>query len=203
MRPDVFVLVGHSAASTRPINRAEFAFHRRLIDQLGPLLSARGVAFELAWRGTGQAGSPGLRQVIDHANHGGFKLGIELHANSSPSPAYSGTEVLHWPGSARGAAAAAALLAPIARVMNHPGKHVHRVIPQGRSWSDGPPEFDARGVPVPNGDPLEWLKLTRFPALILESHYLTNPASVAWAEDRLRDGSLARAVVDGIVAALG
>lgn len=205
MRPDVYILVGHSEASKgarSASGRTEWDFHRTLIDQLGPELHRRGVAFELAWRGRGQAGGDGLRQAIASANAIAPRLGIELHANASSSTSHAGVEVLHWPGSAAGLALAQALLPPVARVMSHPGRQAHRVIAQGASWN-GPSKKDAEGRPVPGGPPLEWLRDTAFPAVILESHYLTHPPSKAWAEDRLRDGSLARAVVDGIVAALG
>lgn len=204
MRPDVYILVGHSEASKGARSaggRTEWDFHRALVDQLADELHRRGVTHLTGWRGPGQAGGEGLRQAIRQANGDGPRLGIELHANASSSTTHAGVEVLHWPGSAKGLALAQALLPPVARMMSHPGRQSHRVVAQGASWN-GPSKTDAEGRPVPGGPPLEWLRDTKFPAVILETHYLTNPISVAWAEDRLRDGSLARAVVDGIVAAL-
>lgn len=196
----IFV-VGHSAASQGAVacdGTTEWTYHRQTAQDAAHALALMGHDAEARWRDASLVGAAGLRTLIASLNALAPRCVVELHHNSGP-PARHGVEVLHWPGSVAGAALAAHLLREVAPLWSSLPAPTHRVIAQSRSWN-GPAMTDSSGRPVPGGVELDILKLTKMPAVILETHYGSHAESQALAHRLARTGRLAECIARGVAA---
>lgn len=145
------------------------------------LRDVHGIAAEVfaEYLGTGYSGS--MHWLAWQLRELGVRLAAELHFNSAEDPAARGHEWLHWEGSAKGRLAAVEL---------------HTSMCALRSG------IPARGVKQagPGGRGAAFLRLTHCPAVICEPFFGTNRADWAWAREHAAD--LARAIAEGLAAAL-
>lgn len=200
MRIDALILVGHSEAGRGAIaldGTTEWDYHRALAPDVVHALYALRWNAESRWRTAALAGNRGLTTTIGGINAARPRCVVELHHNSGP-PNRCGVEVLHWPGSKPGADLAAEILREVAPVWSLE-KAVHRVVPQARSWN-GPAMTDSQGRPVPAGPPLEILRATSCPSVIVETHFGSHEESQRQAHTLRKNGKLAEAIAAGVAA---
>ena len=108
------------------------------------------------------------------SNRLGAEFFISIHANAAGSPTAEGMEVFHFPGSRAGRDAATQVLnSMIARF----------------------PDHRDRGVKSAN---LAVLRLTKMPAISVESEFLTNPDQLQFLADAENQQNLAIAIAKGI-----
>lgn len=188
---DVILVLGHSEDAPGALDLQgvpEWHFHRPVIEATVAELVRRG------WRAAGELRSATIAgyadkmaDLTDRLNRTGALLVVELHFNAA-APGYagqwSGTECLHWPGSRAGEAVAATLV-----------EHVTRAL--------GTRSRGARAQRESAGRlPLYILRDTTMPAVILETHFGDHGPDVSKAYAARQSGALARALADGVEAAL-
>lgn len=114
-------------------------------------------------------------QPVTETNETRADMAIELHLNSTPGA--SGTEMIHYPGSARGMKLASLLQAAAVRVLGLPNRGIKT--PQG------------------GGRGLRWLKNTNMPAVIVESFFIDNDGDLSVGNEKKDE--LAKAYADALV----
>ena len=115
-RPVVCLVVGHEPTKPGASNTdgvTEFAWNTRLVDYVASYLAGAGkVSVRRLWRA-----DVGYTRLPDAINKTDALLTVEYHFNSSDDPAANGTEMLHWPTSAKGKVLAGILLDAAVRAL--------------------------------------------------------------------------------------
>lgn len=198
---DVAVVVGHDSVSqgARAVDGVrEWTWNSPLANQVAHELERRGRKAAVFLRPTEGTYEQRMRKLAGAITASQARVAVELHFNANGGSRGS-TIVLHWPGSERGrklaegmAPAAAAAIAPNRR---------HLTLAQARSWAHAE-DLDGDGRVDPAGPPLYFLKLTRCPAVILESHFGDIASDHQVATAARDNGSLAAAVAASLDAFL-
>lgn len=116
--------------------------------------------------------SPGARARF--ANEQRAAAFVSVHCNAHGSPNAAGFEVLHYPGSRRGATLASAILGRLAW------------------WVPGP----NRGL-KPRAN-LSVLSKTAMPAVLVELPFISNPAELQWLANLKNQAAAGRSIAAGV-----
>ena len=189
------IVVGHDANSQGAIatdGASEWRWNRPLALMVQAELQSLGRAASVHYRPQFGSYTDKMRQLVAEIPREA-RVAVELHFNSldtaglTPEKLPRRTTVLHWPGSAEGERLAGHLAPEIARAIGGPSRR-WTVRGQATSWS---------------GASLDFLKLTRCPAVIVEPHFGCT-SDDHQAATRARDtGRLAEGIARGIHAFLG
>lgn len=115
-----------------------------------------------------------LSERTELANAEQVDLFVSVHANSVASPDPEGIEVFHFPGSLRGNALAAAVMAQLARAFPD---HRNRGVKQGNFFV---------------------LRHSVAPAILVETEFISNPRQLEFLADAVHQHRLALAIADGV-----
>lgn len=178
----VAVVVGHSASDKGAVSvngTQEYDWNSVLAESLCEELRALGVEVVTHERPAGWY-TPAMMHLVRAINADSPSCAIELHFDGG-LPEWHGASALHWPGSTLSEALAAGVALSAAKAS---GVRNRGAIAQTKSSS---------------GKPLYFLKSTKCPAIILESHFGCN-AEDHWLATHARDdGSLAREIAQAVV----
>jgi N-acetylmuramoyl-L-alanine amidase len=211
MRPGtVVIVVGHAKdkqGAVGPDGVAEWAFHRKTAEDVVAALDTQGVPAVVLLRDPRGAYEARMQRLCAAVAAQKPVCAVELHFNACASPMRGGAEVLHYPGSVDGEALARALLDNVAGAVGTKyGTVRHRVIAQAKTWNASGDLVDVNGdgridgADGPQGPPLYFLRDTDCPAVIVESHYGSNPIDHANATRARNSGALAGAIAAGLLA---
>ena len=115
-----------------------------------------------------------LSDRTELANRERVDLFVSVHANSVASPEPEGIEVFHFPGSLRGNALAAAVMAQLTRAFPD---HKNRGVKQGSLFV---------------------LRHSLAPAILVETEFISNPRQLQFLADPVNQHRLALAIADGL-----
>ena len=118
--------------------------------------------------------SLGLSSRANFANRLKADLFVSIHSNAAADPAVEGMEVFHYPGSTAGRKAATEVLGSLQTAF---------------------PDHRSRGVKEAN---FAVLRLTKMPAILVETEFLTNPRQLQFLTDPLNQELIAVALAAGI-----
>lgn len=183
--PLVALCVGHSrqingkpeGGAVSVGNVSEHTFNTALAQRVRVLLSEAGISSFVVSKYEGSGYSSAQSWLGKHLQERGATLALELHFNSSSSPASEGHEWLHYKSSSKGKALAQSLK---------------------DSMCHNFPTRISRGVKTPdNGRGDAFLQRTPCPAVICEPFFGSNPAEWSiFSSTHIED--LAHAIAQGI-----
>jgi N-acetylmuramoyl-L-alanine amidase len=187
--PTIAICVGHS----RPVNghpeggavsvdgTQEWTYNKDLAFQINAELTKSRVSSIVISSYDGVGYGAAQRWLAAHLKTLGVQLAIELHFNSSDSPAATGHEWLYWSTSTKSKALADNLHAEMCLAL-----------PDIRSRGIQPKTSADRGA--------EFLRGTHCPAVICEPGFGSNPND--WRTLTLQKSALARAIAQGLLSYL-
>ena len=191
---DVALVVGHNrerrGAYSPAVAEHEWEWNQRFAHEIvgrlhGFVPMIRAAVFERVDVGNYTVEMSTLVSAVNASN---ARLVVSLHFNALDG-AHTGAAALHYPGSARGKAAATALATACSRCLSSRDIGAHA---QARSWSAV--GYDAAGKAYPAGSELYVLTQTKSAAVILEPFFGDHAGDATAATQARNDGRLPDAI---------